>query len=675
MSRGPVWIVGLVSVLVLGCLHTPVLWSPDGRWLAYTMAVEPGGRIPAPWWLFETNGGVGFDLSEKPVKRPGAPTSYRLWATQVETGESFLLEESRGPLSSPGWSPEGKALAFGRIVPEPEGRARYEVVILDGPGRRRVLFSRPYSNLDPRVDDLPRLTPAWSPDGRFLAVPIFQQSLGLAILRADNGRVLKLIEGGYWPSWSPDKSMLAFMHNGEPETLQCLDTTFGPPRTLAEIGQTYQPPVWSSDSRSILVVSGVSAEPAGVARSPFSRPPVFPRDPTAAHQPKLIRVPVDRGRPVAIALLAPDHLPREKTFYGTSFSADRDGENIFFANDIEGEPTQISWFRSQNGETYKRFHPFDVSIRIGALAVNPNGRTLAFRVGPPGALTAPALCDPTSNQVMPVTLVPDDAARIGWLTTLVAAGRDLLRSNLPPAIVSGNVVDRPSVLPIPGELAASHEVSFRLRRLGRIGRPLCDRPADAAPADPALSALLDEARFFFDYLRGDFTAALDDLDALDARAQSTDHRLRLLSLRAQVFLGLGQTERAERTIRYLNKTAPPQRKRLEMTPAGWSIALETAPGGGWPAYLLEKAGELARRTGDGSAGSDELPLGHRNPDNPDAVFGPAAAIPFAPVIPAAVAPEMPVLRVVPEEFRPPPPASGARRPGPRIPSRVRPGPR
>src|SRR5262249_15007591 len=158
--------------------------------------------------------------------RPAA-TSYRLWATQAETGESVLLEEARGPLSSPCWSPDGKAVAFGRIVPEPEGRARVEGVIMDGPGRQRGLYSRPYSNLNPRAADLPSLAPSWSTDGRFLAVPIFQQTLGLAILRADNGRVLKQLEGAYWPSWSPDKTMLAFVHNGDPETLQCLDTNFG----------------------------------------------------------------------------------------------------------------------------------------------------------------------------------------------------------------------------------------------------------------------------------------------------------------------------------------------------------------------------------------------------------------------------------------------------------------
>jgi hypothetical protein len=119
MARGPQWAVGLAAcVLVGGCLHAPVLWSPDGRWLAYTVAVRAETRIPRPGWLFDTQ-------PPEPLSRPkrdsttstGPPRLYRLWATRVDTGVSVLLEESRGPLTSPCWSPDGKAIAFGRPSP------------------------------------------------------------------------------------------------------------------------------------------------------------------------------------------------------------------------------------------------------------------------------------------------------------------------------------------------------------------------------------------------------------------------------------------------------------------------------------------------------------------------------------------------------------------------------
>jgi hypothetical protein len=673
MPRGPIWIVGLASVLMLGCLHAPVIWSPDGRWLAYTMAVQPGSRMLAPWWLFETESPAGSDLSSARSKRRLAVAAYRLWATRAETGESVLLEESRGPLTSPVWSPDGRALAFGRLVPEPDGRARFEVVVQDGPGRQRVLLSRPHSELDAKAADLPGLAPAWSPDGRYLAVPWFQQMLSLAIVRADNGRILKVIDDAYWPAWSPDKTMLAFVHGGDPESLQCLDTNFGPSRHLADIGQTSQPPAWSHDGRSLVVSVGVSAPPRGLARlpGPLSKPIAAPPPGTIpSQQAKLIRVEVASGRIVTVASVTPDPIERDKAFSGISFSFDRDGEDLFFTSDVEGQPTVITWFRPRSGETYKRFHPIDPSIRIGALAVNPNNRLLALRVGPPDSLSPPALCDLTTDRVVP--LVPDDAARVEWLTTLTGAARELLRCSLPAASVAGRTIDRATLLPIPGEFPATHELSFRLRRLGRLGRPLCDRPVDAPPADPSLSALLDEAKLFFDYLREDYAAALKDLEALEARAVTPDQRLRLLSVRAQVFLGLGQTDRAEQMIAFLKKTAPSSRKRLETTPAGPSMIAEPAPGEGWPSYLAEQAEELEKGA-QGASSRPDKPLGHRNPDAPDPRIGPAAVIPFAPLIEPPAPHDIPFLEVAPNELRPLPAPRGQPRP-PLLPRLRRPVP-
>src|SRR5690348_1534515 len=121
MRRIIMGMIGIASLAVLGCLHAPVLWSPDGQWLAYTLCSRPG-------WLFET-GGDGDPGRSASIPARRAPLRYRLWATRAESSESVLLEESRGPLTSPCWSPDGLALAFGRLVPEEEGRARFEIVV------------------------------------------------------------------------------------------------------------------------------------------------------------------------------------------------------------------------------------------------------------------------------------------------------------------------------------------------------------------------------------------------------------------------------------------------------------------------------------------------------------------------------------------------------------------
>ena len=160
---------------------------------------------------------------------------------------------------------------------------------------------------------------------------------------------------------------------------------------------------------------------------------------------------------------------------------------------------------------------------------------------------------------------------------------------LPPAAVDGVPVKHATLLPIPGEFASAPQVGSRLRRLGRLARPLCDRPADASPAPDELQALLDEARLFFDYLREDYHAALDSLERLEARTSSPDERLRLLSLRAQIFLGQGATDRATETIAFLEAVPLRSSTRLETTPAGPVLTKEDDPSRRWPSYLSSRS--------------------------------------------------------------------------------------
>ena len=234
------------------------------------------------------------------------------------------------------------------------------------------LLTRSYDELSPKASELPGVTLAWSPDGHYLAVPLLQQSLDLAIIRADNGRVLKVVEDAYLPSWSPDGTKLAFVRGSDAESLHCMDTSFGPPRHLADIGQTSQLPAWSRDSQSILVVAR-------------------PRGNEPSSQVDLLRIRVDNGAADKIVAMTDDHLDPEKAFLGASFTSDRDGENLFYTTDIEGQRALIHWYRPRNKEPVDQFHPIDFTIRVGALAVSPTetdprraGRAPGL-LGPPGA--------------------------------------------------------------------------------------------------------------------------------------------------------------------------------------------------------------------------------------------------------------------------------------------------
>ena len=586
-------LLGLALAVSLGCVPAPVLWSPEGRWLAYTTAVRSEEqRLLPPGWLYNVKLGpegeqLGWSAS---TDRPAA-FLYRLWTTRPDTGDSVLLEESRNPLTSPVWRSDGKAIAFGRLVSEPDGRPRFEVVVQDSPESKRIISKQGQVEAGLRPADLPGLTLAWSSDGRYLAIPLLQQTRGIAIVRADDGRVLKEIPDASLPSWSPDGTKLAFLRGAEVQSLHYLDTNFGMPRHLADIGQACQPPAWSRDKRSVMVVSRRQARP--------------PKDP-AGTVTALVKVSIDGGIKEDLTLPA-DPREGDRPELGTSFSFDQDEEALFFSDDADGDQSIVCWFLPRGRVVHKKDNPIDFTIRLSSFAVTPGGKTLAFRAGGPDYFAPPGLWElPNIQSTGRFTpLIPDDSARLEWIATLIASARRLLLSGL-PAVTSenGRSIERATSLPIPGELAANQDNVDRLRRLGKLGRfgkSLCDRPFDKAEVKPAVRDQVDEARLFFDYLRGDYDAALRSLESLEARATSPDHRLRLVSLRAQIFMGNGQEERTERTIEFLQSLERKAPQRIEMTPEGPTLTTEDAPNQGWPNYLALRAKDWVKMSGSRSA--------------------------------------------------------------------------
>ncbi|WP_435006023.1 biopolymer transporter Tol [Tundrisphaera lichenicola] len=554
-------------------------WSPDGTWLAYSVEVRPIGSILKPGWLFESPGGATRPTSG-PI--PGsAPTGYRLWATRPDTDRSVLLEESIGPLTAPGWSPDGRALAFGRVVPEEKGPGRLEVVILEGPTRRRVIFSRalPTPQGGGGAASLPGQAIAWSPDGRYLAVPQLGPD-GLAIIRADNGRQVNSIPDAFLPSWSPDGGRLAFYVRGTSDTLHCIDSALGQSRPLVEVGHAGQAPAWTRDGLSVLVLA---------------RLPIAGEVNVQGDQARMLRVRVDGGLVESVKFPAIDELilDRDRSSEGFSVALDREGENLFCSGVVEGQPNQVTWFRPREGSVYKKFSLLDHGVPMGSLSLSPDGRILAARVGPIDRLSAPALCDLESPDLRSRLIAPDDESRVEWIATLVQAAR-LILANLPPASLepsnpSARRIERPTLLPVLGEFEGNSEPTFRLRRIGRMGRPLCNRPEDAPAASAELREILDEARLFFDYLQEDYSAALKSLEALEGQAATPERRFRLLGVRAQIYLAQGRVEQAGRTIAYLKDRERKPSLRIEATGAGYALSPELDSFQGWPEYLETRA--------------------------------------------------------------------------------------
>lgn len=602
MRRTLTLAVGLAAVVVVsGCLHAPMPWSPDGRWIAYTVEVRPMPPSLRPGWLFESP----TTAPHAPLKVADRPIGYRLWASRGDTGESVLLEDSPLPLTAPGWSPDGRGLAFGRVVSDAEGSTRFEVVILDGPGRRRIISSRPLGVLNAETGKLPGQAIAWSPDGRYLVIPQLNP-IGLSIVRADNGRQVNTINDAFLPSWSPDGGRLAFFMRGTGDTLHCVDSPTGQPRLLAEVGQAGQAPAWTRDGLTVVVA----------ARQSSPRGDDLPKDSV-----EMIKVRVDTGQRETIRPLSTDAvLGRNRSIEGVSIAFDVDGENLFCTTVVEGMPQAITWYRPRENMVYKKFPILDQSAPMGSLSLSPDGRTLAARIGPIDHLSPPALCDLESTDLRARLIAPDDSARVEWIATLVGTARGILgtlptASDDPNANRSARLV-RPSLLPVKGEFESNSEEFYRLRRIGRLGRTLCDRPKSAPPATPEVATLLEEARIFFDYLSENYAAAFTSLETLESHAETPGARLKWLCVRAQIFLARGDVDRADETIRYLTKLDRSPARRIEWDGQRYAVtATEPSPLQGWPSYLAWRAGAIR------SMLHGDEPEEHVNFDAPRMNFG------------------------------------------------------
>ncbi len=629
MMLGLIGALSLVALAINSPTASPLAWSPDGRWIAYTVAV-PTEAVPlAPGWLFETSRPIApADDNNTGAER----AAYRLWATQIEGGESVLLEETEGVLSAPCWGPDGKSLAFARLVARRGCPWRFEIVVQDAPERRRVVLARVLEDGSALRTRLPAITLAWSPDGRYLAVPLPEHENDLAVIRADNGRVLKTLEDACLPAWSPDrgKLALAFVRGKIDPSLQSIDSSFGAPKHLADVGQVTQAPFWMDGNSIAYVVSSKST-----------------KNGHATQKLELFRISIDSGQAQRIHTLTSEPVERANSIRGISFSLDHERENLFFTVGIRGQPSETVWFRPPE-ETRDRFPAVDFEVWSSDLSVSPSNLLLAFRAHASEVYAPPGMMDMSTRRR--TVLVPDDATRVQWVVTLVNAGRKLLRG-LPAPKSQGRVVERASILPVPGELPANTELASRLRHLAKLGRPLCDRPVSVGAAEPSVQALLDEARLFFDYLILDYPEALASLDRFESRATNPDQRLCLLMIRSQIYLGQRRVGQAKETIGYLQEQTRGAVASFEETPLGPTVGSILDPRRGWLRYLDEKADELTRQVGAETALD---PPGHRGFEAPDREmleeFVGNARAPRFPFAPPA---DDPRLEAAPDVVRPP----------------------
>jgi Tol biopolymer transport system component/DNA-binding winged helix-turn-helix (wHTH) protein len=188
--------------------------SPDGRRVAFSVyrfgapgsiwVMDADGRNPAP----VTADDLGVNL---PYWMPGgerlAYASRRegraaLWVKDLRTGEERLLRELGREVMMPRLSPDGRTVAFNSR--QNGGLINVWTMAAEGDaGPRQLTFDREMAGF-----------PAWSPDGRWLAVEIKRgDDDHIAVIPSEGGEAVQLTRGSglNWPhSFSPDGDRIAF---------------------------------------------------------------------------------------------------------------------------------------------------------------------------------------------------------------------------------------------------------------------------------------------------------------------------------------------------------------------------------------------------------------------------------------------------------------------------------
>lgn len=211
---------------------TPVA-SHDGRYLAWLTTTLPADfTSPAVIRLLVYDRWSGdthrvLTDSDRPASLSWSRNPLRLgftrtanfgsgqaeYLTAAPNGSDIRVEVAAGMLEggSPSLAPDGASVVVVRSVPLPGLGSASRLELIDfGSGTRRFVTAAPDSTTRPFMQ-----FPAWSPDGRSLAVVAHDQITGVVGLRVIDDRGViqheRTVEQvASQPSWSPDGRSLAF---------------------------------------------------------------------------------------------------------------------------------------------------------------------------------------------------------------------------------------------------------------------------------------------------------------------------------------------------------------------------------------------------------------------------------------------------------------------------------
>jgi Tol biopolymer transport system component len=150
-----------------------------------------------------------------------------------------------GHEAGPAWSPDGRRIAivsdgqFTTPTKPPYGFGETDIYVMNADGSGQRRLTRTAGS---------EHSPAWSPDGRTIA---FSGRGGIYVMNADGSGRQNLAPGGL-PAWSPDGRKIAFVSS---DGIYVMNADGSGQRLLTRAAVSYPALAWSPDGRRIAFVS------------------------------------------------------------------------------------------------------------------------------------------------------------------------------------------------------------------------------------------------------------------------------------------------------------------------------------------------------------------------------------------------------------------------------------
>jgi len=197
--------------------------------------------------LTGTPGAFSTRIAYVSVTRQGEKDLYRLFVADADGANPRMISESSQPLMSPGWSPDGRRLAYVSF----EGSRSAIFVQELATGKRTEVSARPGING----------APAFSPDGRWLALTLSGQdgNLDIHVLNPATGQLRRLTKNpaiDTEAAWSADGKAIYFTsdRSGGPQVYMVPVDGSGGARRITFEGRYNARPRVTPDGASLAVV-------------------------------------------------------------------------------------------------------------------------------------------------------------------------------------------------------------------------------------------------------------------------------------------------------------------------------------------------------------------------------------------------------------------------------------